>query len=322
MKSLFVIPLVALMAVIFYSNTAQGHGNNLEYSRLMTWTGMTFTERFSDPCDGKWQDNWFLDGKRSWFSKSPKAKITNDNGVMTIETTKGGAVLWTKESYDRPLRIEYDFKRLDENDRGANIIFIHATGDGENGCVEDISQWSKKRNKVKMEDYYDNMHAYQVSYATYDDKGGKGKPDHIRGRRYLPTKGKGLEGTVLDHEHTDTGLFEDHQWVHVTITKFPYVVWAEFRHPDKRLLCKMENRWLEPIKKGRIGLFLAPKRKSQFKNFKIMTVDSPGETAAKREKARTQIKKNGKQTQKPKPNITPKSKTEQKRSNRRRRQNK
>ena len=102
-----------LIAVVFYSNTAQGHGNNLEYRRLMTMTGMTFTERFSDPCDGKWQDYWFLDEGKGWFSGSKKAKITNNKDGMTIETTKGGAVLWTQESYDRPLRIEYDFKRLD-----------------------------------------------------------------------------------------------------------------------------------------------------------------------------------------------------------------
>jgi len=316
MKSLFAIPLVGLMAVVFYSNTAQGHGVHKEYHQLIVPMGIT--ERFIDSGTGKWQDNWFLDSPKSWFSGAPKAKVTNDKEGMTIDTAKGGGVLWTKASYDRPIRIEYDFKRLDENDLGANIILIGATGDGEEGFDEDITQWSKKRKDAKLEDYYNNMHAYHMSYAAYDEAVGKAKTDTIRGRRYLPTKGKGLEGTELDDTHTNTGLFDDHQWVHVTITKFGYVMWVEFRHPKQRLICKLENRWLAPIKKGRIGLFLSPKRKSQFKNFKISTMDTPAETQAKREKAQAGNikKKESVKVNKPKPKTEQKKKNAQKRSDR------
>jgi len=322
MKSLYVVPLVALMGVLFYVNMAQGHGKHGEYRQLIVPMGIT--ERFVDSGTGKWEDNWFLDSGKSWFFGSAKVKVTNGPEGMTIDTAKGGGVLWTKASYDRPIQIEYDFKRLDENDRGANIILIQATGDGEKGFDEDISKWSNKRKGDKLEDYYDNMHAYHMSYAAYDEAVGKAKTDTIRGRRYLPTKGKGLEGTELDDTHTNTGLFDDHQWVHVTITKFDYVMWVEFKHPKKRVICKLENRWLPPISKGRIGLFLSPKRKSQFKNFKISTMDNVTEIKAKREKAQAgKIKKKEKvKVNKPNPKTEQEKKDAQKRSERAKQQHK
>ena len=131
---------------------------------------------------------------------------------MTIDTTNGYAVLWTKQSFEGDLRIEYDFRRVDQYNKGVNIIYIQATGDGQNGFVEDISKWSNKRNLAAMSDYFMNMHTYHISYAAYPK-------DYIRGRRYLPNENKRLKGTELTGSFFNTGLFEDQQWMHITIIK-------------------------------------------------------------------------------------------------------
>jgi hypothetical protein len=163
-----------------------------------------WNEAFADTCTDNWQTQWFLDGV--------KAKISNDEEAMTIDTAGGYAVLWTKPSFKGDLRIEYDFKRVDENHKGVNILYIQATGDGENGCVEDISLWSDRRKKAAMSDYFLNMHTYHVSYAT-------DRNDYIRGRRYLPLANKGLGRTALSGEQTKVGLFDDKKWIHVTVIK-------------------------------------------------------------------------------------------------------
>ena len=157
-----------------------------------------WNEVFSDSCRGAWQDKWFLDGE--------KAKVTNDDEAMTIDTANGYAVLWTKQSFHGDMRIEYDFKRVDSIQKGVNIIYIQATGDGQGECVADISEWCHLRKSAAMKDYYNNMHTYHISYATAT-KSKKGKSDYIRGRRYLPTRGKKMKGTPLSGEMYEAGIF-------------------------------------------------------------------------------------------------------------------
>ena len=119
-----------------------------------------------------------------------------------------------------------------------------------------------------MKDYYNTMHTYHISYAAYPS-------DYIRGRRYMPLNG-GLGGTQLAGQYTRTGLFDDKQWIHVTIVKQAKELWMEFRHPDKTLLCHFRNKDKPPIEGGRIGLRLMPERMSRFKNFKVMAGKAAG----------------------------------------------
>jgi len=122
------------------------------------------------------------------------------------------------------------------------------------------------------------MHTYHISYATGSRR------DYIRARRYLPLKGQKLKGTKLKNEYFDTKLFQDKKWIHITVIKQAKDLWMEFKHPDKTLLCHFENEDKPTVDYGRIGLRMKPKRKSQFKNFKIMTTGSttPNQAKAKR----------------------------------------
>ncbi len=215
----------------------------------------SWREVFRDSCTVRWQDQWFLDGD--------DAKVSHDATAMTIDTENGYAVLWTKPSFDGDLRIEYDFQRVDDFEKGVNILYIQATGDGQDGCDEDITKWSGRRRKAAMSDYFLNMHTYHISYATDQD-------DYIRGRRYLPLADNRLQGTELSGEITEAGLFDDKQWMHVTVIKRAKELWIEFKHPKKTTLCHFENTDKPAVTHGRVGLRLMPGRMSRFKNFQIM----------------------------------------------------
>ena len=233
--------LAVISSVFFVHGTCADEAGQFEDLKSKKWN-----EAFSDACTGEWKDKWFLDGF--------KAKVSNDAECMTIDTADGYAVLWTQLSFEGDVRIEYDFKRVDESKPGVNILYIQATGDGQKGCEEDITKWSGQRKTAAMSDYFQNMHTYHVSYAT-------DRNDYIRGRRYLPLANKGLRGTEISGEKNKVGIFDDHQWMHITVIKRSKDFWMEFKHPDKTLLCYFQNKDKSAIEKGRVGLRLMPGRK-------------------------------------------------------------
>lgn len=218
-------------------------------------------EVFSDKMTGTdWQEKWFLDGIH--------AKVSNSKEAMQIDTSKGFAVLWTKKEFEGDLRIEYDFKCLDDDNRkGVNIIYIQARGDGQNGCVEDITQWSEKRELAAMKNYFLNMHTYHISYAT--SKRGDKNNDYVRARRYMPLENKGLSETELKGDYSKVDLFSDREWLRIAIIKKDKKIWMEVKHPKTTKIFKFENVDKPGIEAGRIGLRLMPERLSHFKNFRV-----------------------------------------------------
>lgn len=219
----------------------------------------SWREVFFEPGYIDWYQQWFLDGKKS--------VIKNDMDKMTIDTMKDCyAVLWTKDSFNGNLKIEYDFLRADDNPNGVNILYIQATGHERKGYGKDISKWSKKRTNAYMSDYYAHMHTYHLSYAA-------SKEDYIRGRRYLPDqwlpdKAK-LWGTAIKGESKHVGIFGDKQWVHVTVIKYVKELYVQFQHPNKTVYLHLKNTDKPAIEEDRIGLRLMPKRISYFKNFRV-----------------------------------------------------
>jgi hypothetical protein len=215
-------------------------------------------ERFVDGGTGDWRENWFLDGI--------KAKVSNDEQKMTIDTSDGYAVLWTKPEFTGDVKIEYEFRRADEayQRQAVNIIYVQARGDGQGRCEADISKWSDMRKLAAMSDYFLNMHTYHISYATSEKN-----DDYMRARRYLPLTNKRLKGTKLEGEYTKVGLFKDKQWIKITLIKRDKEMWMELKHPDRTHLCYFKNTDKPGIEAGRIGLRLMPGRESHFKNFRI-----------------------------------------------------
>ena len=82
----------------------------------------------SDTGTGDWKQRWFLDGECGTVKNSAKG----------MELTAGSEfgnnahhmVLWTKESFEGDLKIDYEYTRLDEATRCVTILCIEATGSG------------------------------------------------------------------------------------------------------------------------------------------------------------------------------------------------
>ena len=125
-------------------------------------------------------------------------------------------VLWTRESFEGDLKIEYDYTRLDSETRCVNILYIQATGSGEEPYAKDITEWSELRRVPAMRMYFNHMNTYHISYAAFPNN--EDTTQYIRGRRYMPNA-TGLEGSNLDPDYFPEGLFEPRVPHKITVIK-------------------------------------------------------------------------------------------------------
>lgn len=227
---------------------------------------LDWQEVFADTGNRDWESGWFLDGQRATikniedgmlFSAGP---IANDNASH--------AVLWTKKSFNGDLKIEYDFKRMDDITKYVNIIYIQATGKG-GEFVEDIEAWSDLRVIPYMRTYFLNMNLWHVSYAAFGNDDGENKKDYVRARRYPVLEGKKFSDTKVGISYDDTGLFIPGVKYHMTFIK-----------KGNKLHMKVEGDTIEKyfswdfsdhpeITKGRIGLRQMWTRCSKYANFSV-----------------------------------------------------
>lgn len=232
-----------------------------EFSRLAK---IPWQEVLHETFTKDWQDNFTLDGK--------KATITlSENGMDFLAGPKAGndahhAVLWTKKSFQGDLKIEYEYTRLDSEERMVNILYIQATGSGKPGFDKDISTWTNKRKVPAMRTYFNNMNTYHISYAAFGRGNRDPGNDYIRGRRYA---GAGLKGTELENEYTNTGLFETGVPHKITIIKQDRDLYMHIRNAEKELLCHFVNSKFPPITEGRIGLRHMYTRGARYRDFRV-----------------------------------------------------
>ena len=217
----------------------------------------------TDPCTGDWKDRWFLDGE--------VGNVTNGPDGMTLTAGpefKNDAhhmVLWTKQSFEGDLKIEYDYTRLDDENRCVNILYIQATGSGKDPYAKDIIEWHDLRKVPSMKSYYNNMNTYHISYAANPDENHK---SYIRGRRYMPHK-SGLKGTDLDPDYWPVGLFKPGVKHHITVIKTDRDLYMRVENPKQVYYCHMANPKLPPITEGRIGLRHMFTRSARYENFLV-----------------------------------------------------
>ena len=224
----------------------------------------TWKPVFSDDCTGDWKEKWFLDGEG-------KTTVTNSPEGMELKALNDHMVLWTKQSFEGDLKIEYEFTRTDRGG-GVCIIYIQATGGGDEGFDKDITKWNDFRESPGMGKYFRNMNTYHISYAAYGNTDEPDKLDYIRARRYMPESGKGLKGTDLAPDYFDSGLFQPCVKHHITIIKDGNDLYMEIIGPDKKMLCHWNNTGLPPIEKGRIGLRHMASRNARYKNFQVSEI--------------------------------------------------
>ena len=222
---------------------------------------------FSDSCTGDWTKKWFLDGQvgtvmtgTDGMELTAGAQFKNDSHHM---------VLWTKDSFKGDLKIEYEYTRLDSETRCVNILYIQATGSGEEPYAADISKWNDLRKVPSMKTYFNHMNTYHISYSAFPNVGDS-RNSYIRARRYMPNR-TGLKGTDLEPDYYPVGLFEPGVKHRITVIKKDRDLYMRVQNPEQTYYCHMTNPDLPIITEGRIGLRHMFTRSAKYKNFRIST---------------------------------------------------
>lgn len=119
---------------------------------------------FADPCTGDWRQHWFLDGEVGTVTTGPEGMPLTAGREFKNEAHH--MVLWTKQSFEGDLKIEYEYTRTVPETRCIKILYIQATCSGKGPYARDISQWNELRKVPAMATYFEHMHAYHFSYAA------------------------------------------------------------------------------------------------------------------------------------------------------------
>lgn len=219
---------------------------------------------FSDSGTGDWTKQWFLDGEVGRVTTGP------DGMQLTAGPEFGNdahhMVLWTKAEFHGDLKIEYEYTRLDDETRCVNILYIQATGSGQEPFVADISKWNELRRVPAMRMYFDNMNAYHISYAAFPND--EDTTSYIRARRYMPHQ-TGLDGTGMEPDYYPTGFFKPGVPHQITVIKRDHDLFMRIQNDTQLSYFHMRNTILPPVTEGRIGLRHMFTRSARYKNFRI-----------------------------------------------------
>lgn len=228
---------------------------------------------FQDSGTKNWQQNWMLDGQRSQV-------INTDEGMELIAGPEHGndtchTVLWTKQSFEGDICIEYDYTRTDTTTRCVNILYFHATGKGGDEYQNDIALWNEKRVVPHMRTYFNNMHTYHISYAAFAANEYSGLNDYIRLRRYNPDK-EGLGETNVPGDHYKTGLFKTNVTYHIQVFRYKDQIEMHIRNKSEtkeQLICKWDVSMFPACEYGRIGLRHMYTRSARYANFRVWEIE-------------------------------------------------
>jgi hypothetical protein len=225
---------------------------------------VSWQEVFVDAGTDDWKRQWFLDGEVGQVTTGPAGmeltagpEFGNDAHHM---------VLWTRESFEGDLKIEYTYTRLDNETRCVTILYIQAEGSGEGPYATDITEWNELRRVPAMRTYFNHMNLYHLSYAAFPNN--EDTTQYIRGRRYMP-EGDGLKGTGLTPDYYPEGLFEPGVPHTVSVIKQDRDLFMRVQNFDQTAYFHLKNPNLPVIERGRIGLRHMYTRSARYQDFRI-----------------------------------------------------
>lgn len=256
-----------LILMMLCSTLLQGqdiHNNDFEILNQST----DWQLEFNDHCSGDWHSNWFLDGLRA------EIENTKDGMVFSAGPVEGDhachAVLWTKDSFEGDVKIEYNYTRTDTRTIWVNILYIQATGVDPN--PSDISEWNDLRIIPFMSTYFMNMKTLHISYAAFNRDNPDGKNDYIRARRYPLTPGENFGTTTeIPPSSFRTGLFIPGETYKITVIKTNDKLYFKVEGQNDSKLFSWDLKDSPPVTEGRIGLRHMFTRSARYKDFKIYT---------------------------------------------------
>jgi len=221
---------------------------------------------FSDPGEGDWKDNWFVEGKKATVKYNDESLVFTAGPVPVEQASH--AVLWTHQSFAGDVRIEYDYTRLDSmtDSTAVNILYIQATGLGTDESPTDIILSTGQREVPWMKSYFLNMNALHVSYSTTGPK----RANYVAARRY-PAKDQQnfMKGTMIQPIYEDIHLFEPGETYHITATKEGNRLTFKAELDGETHMFEWDTSAFPPVTEGRIGFRHMWARSSRYQNIRV-----------------------------------------------------
>ncbi|MCJ8319975.1 MAG: YesU family protein [Colwellia sp.] len=229
-------------------------------------------QKFNDNGRYNWQEKWFLDGKEAHITHSENG-MTFTTGEIEMDPSHH-AVLWTKKNFVGDIKIEYDFTRLDTENKWATMLYVQATGVEDGIYHKDIGQWRELRNIPYMKTYFNHMNLLHISYASYgkDDIGVD--KDYIRARRYPVKEGDVFRtDTVIEGDVFTSGFFVPNETYHIIVIKKQHELFMQVTNKNKKSRLFSWNTSKFPlVKEGRIGLRQMWRKSATYRNITVSTL--------------------------------------------------
>jgi hypothetical protein len=225
--------------------------------------------QFSDPCTDNWQSNWFLDGQLATIEHSEKGMNFSAGPVNRNDAHH--AVLWTKDSFEGDIKLEYNYTRTDSQLVNVNILYIQATGIGKDSFDVDISKWNDFRKVPTMSKYFNYMKTLHISYAAFKMNNDDPEDDYIRVRQYPVTEEITFKDMAIAPDYFKTGLFLPGVTYKITVIKTKSKLFMTVEGNDMVKKYSWELNKPVSITEGRIGLRHMFTRSANYSDFKIYT---------------------------------------------------
>tara|TARA_R110002049_G_scaffold181019_1_gene348048 strand:+ start:2390 stop:3193 length:804 start_codon:yes stop_codon:yes gene_type:complete len=251
--------IILLIPFLFYSQNSTSISEFEALNSSKNWK-----KEFKDCGTGNWKDKWFLDGEMATITNSKKGM--HFSAGPEDKNDVHHAVLWTKESFEGDLKMEFDYTKTDTVYKNVTILYIQATGNGKAPFEKDITKWNHLRKIPSMRTYFNNMNALHISYAAFDPDGN----EYIRARRYPTTEELGFKDLVIEPSYDNlNGLFKKNVTYHITVIKSNEKLFFKVDGNKTNQIFTWDLTGKEPIVEGRIGLRHMFTRSALYKNFKI-----------------------------------------------------
>ncbi len=228
-------------------------------------------EAFLDQGTGDWKEQWFLDGERGSVKNTPDGMVFSAGPVRGDNGSHN--VLWTRESFDGDIKIEFDYTRLDDINYAVNILYIQATGIGEGPYTEDIAEWSNLRIVPYMKTYFMHMNLLHISFAAYPLQETPQK-DYVRARRYPVKPGQSFGSTTRIYpDYDSTGLFQPGVSYHFTVIKQGEELYFHVGNEDVSELFYWNTSGFQAVTAGRVGIRHMYTRAARYANISISSMN-------------------------------------------------
>jgi len=260
------IRVIYLSIILFFASNSFCKADEIQFNKINNKKKWTLV--WKDNCTKNWQEKWFLDGQRATITNSKKGMTFSAGSEMMNDTCH--AVLWTKQTFDGDVKIEYDFIRNDKAVKCVNILYIQAVGKGKEPYTKDITKWNRLRVVPHMSTYFENMDALHISYAAYEMKNEDPNADYIRVRRYPVKEGANFtKSTEVEPSYFNTDLFKSGVSYHITFVKNATDLFMKVEGDKQTKLYQWDISTYPQLQDGHIGLRHMFTRSSIYKNFKI-----------------------------------------------------